>query len=418
MNVIQKSKIISILSTLIFSITVYHICRIPISAHAEISKDNSTTFSINDETYLNLTLSSTNVALSLQPTAAGQFGKTSMTIDVDTNNTTGYNLTMTADTTSLSRSTAVNGINYSIPTLTDSYTCTDETNTACDAFPVGYWGYKLGTDNSTYLPMTTATRSIRLVKEYINSTDTTTLTFGTKLSNSIPTGIYQGVNLTFVAVTNYAPSITYMQEMDQTTADSLVEGFTYTLKDKRDNKNYTITKFSNGDVWMSQNLAITNSVGKNYGTISATDSNFSGNDFTMTSANAFTTSSPLFYDSGSEAKGVYYNFCAAVVANSDGGCGSAEFFYKGDICPSKWAIAERSKFSGINNFLVFPNPFAGRMEGDGIHAGNTFFWSLTAYSWNYIFTPQYGDGWLSLLDGNHSPKTSVGVSIRCIFTGE
>ena len=422
-------------------------------AHAEISKDGSAAFSINDETYLNLTLSSTNVALSLQPTAAGQFGKTSMTIDVDTNNTTGYNLTMTADTTSLSRSTAVNGINYSIPTLTDSYTCTDETNTACDAFPVGYWGYKLGTDNSTYLPMTTATRSIRLVKEYINSTDTTTLTFGTKLSNSVPTGIYQGVNLTFVAVTNYAPSITYMQEMDQTTADSLIEGFTYTLKDIRDNKNYKIAKLKDGSVWMVQNLAFTDThlspttsnvdtdtditwynlvtegsstTGKCYGV---------GYPESQTSTEGDGYANACIYDTGNTIDGVFYNYAGASAMTRyghDNTVAGGETEYS--ICPKRWRLPSVGDGDSIKaaynldvnsiNAAYYPTLNGYYVNGVLNGAGNDNYWWLRNANYvingrnafRYYYFSQSDAGYYTM-SATYQSRT-YGLNIRCIFSGE
>ena len=50
--------------------------------------------------------------------------------------------------------------------------------------------------------------------------------------------------------------ITYMQEMNQTVCQSMITDETYNLKDSRDNKIYTISKFQDGSCWMTKNLNI------------------------------------------------------------------------------------------------------------------------------------------------------------------
>lgn len=449
-----KSKIISVTLILLFSILAYKICRVPTSIYAEVSKNSSVAFSINDETYLNLALSSNNVALNLQPTAAGQFGKVSMTIGVDTNNTTGYNLTMTADTTSLSRSTAVNGANYQIPTLAEASTCNDETSTTCDNFPIGYWGYKLGTDNSTYLPMTTNTESIRLVKGYSSVVDNTTLTFGTKLSNSVPTGVYNGVNLTFVAVTNYAPSITYLQEMDQTIADSMVEGFTYTLRDIRDEQDYTVAKLKDGKIWMTENLNLAggitvtpndSNVESNY-TLPASEQLKAGSTWQVADAEAFTDNTKAYvFNSGSRVCKEdtpcysYYSFAAATALSGNTVVAeNADAPYS--ICPKGWRMptaraytTNGSEYYGLGEVYGFengpmafynnigpgtipnfvPNGWYGPDNSGWVNLG-IIVWSSTSFNTDAAlhFNAYSGEAAGTFDFAGHR---KVGIAVRCVF---
>lgn len=154
--------------------------------------------SIEAEKNLSLTLSSSSIILDLQPTPAGNFSSTSMTVNVSTNNTTGYSLIMTADSTNLSRTSAVNGETPTIPTIPQSKTFTK------DNFETGYWGYKVGTSSTDYLPMTTTSIPIASTAEPTNS-NPTTIVFASKLDTSTPTGLYSGVTLSFLAITNEIP---------------------------------------------------------------------------------------------------------------------------------------------------------------------------------------------------------------------
>ena len=56
-------------------------------------------------------------ALSLTPTSAGAFTSQNITIGVGTSNPSGYTLTMSAESTDMTRSAAVNGSTPTIPTL-------------------------------------------------------------------------------------------------------------------------------------------------------------------------------------------------------------------------------------------------------------------------------------------------------------
>ncbi|MBR3386560.1 hypothetical protein IKG68_03280 [Candidatus Saccharibacteria bacterium] len=422
-----------------FSIAAFNLCNIPITTSAE---SYGTALSVQDDTYLNVAIPN-SVVLNITPTAAGQFAKTSMDISVDTNNATGYTLTMTADTTSLSRTSAVNGVDYTIPTLSSAATCTDESDTTCDTFPVGYWGYKFTNaevaTSSTYNPVSTDVTKLRFQKEFNSSVDTTTVTFGTKLSNSIPNGTYDGVNFTFIATTNYVIPETakYMQDFNAVIADSLTPGITYTTKDSRDNQDYTVAKLADGNVWMTKNLNLDLSgVTLNQNNTNATSdiiSRFGAYKVTEAFGNFQTGQyNPSFSTTVAEtdnnwATGIFYNYCAAsagTYCRADGSP-SNENNISYDICPAKWRIptggasGETTKLLSfysdkvtLKNALQFPR--AGLFVGNGILQTNTqgFFWTTTQDSNSAIYTLMtYGADYF---DANRTNTRNFGLPVRCI----
>ena len=419
-----KSKIISAIIILALSVIAYNLCKIPITASAETY---DTTFSIQNETYLNVAIPS-SVVLNITPTAAGQFAKTSMDISVDTNNATGYTLTMTADTTSLSRTSAVNGVDYTIPTLSTTATCTDESDTTCDTFPVGYWGYKFTNaevaDTNTYSPMTTTASPIRFLKEFKNTTDTTTVTFGTKLSNSIPNGTYDGVNLTFSATTTYVIPETakYMQDFNAVIADSLTPSITYATKDSRDNQDYTVAKLADGNVWMTKNLNLAGGT-----TIHNTDSNISTESFTIPlESDNIASGSINIYNSNSNncaSETGCYSYYSFPIALGVKGHTLNSSMLNYNICSKKWTIPKRNYYESLIN--LYKNPESLINAANFVLSGN--------YGADMILREagQKGEYWAASLYSNNSAggffaisntETAVNSSnitdgrpIRCVY---
>lgn len=115
-----------------------------------------------------------------------------------------------------------------------------------------------------------------------------------------------------------------------------------TLLDSRDNSDYTV-RYINGECWMTQNLRIV-------GTISATGSNFSGNNFNVSeysldrSDSSYTNhcddtngyNYACAKDSNSTTMGVWYNYYAATagtIATNSNTTVATE-----DICPTGWHL--------------------------------------------------------------------------------
>ncbi|MBQ9180696.1 hypothetical protein IJ135_01205 [Candidatus Saccharibacteria bacterium] len=185
---------------------------IPFYRDNSLAKENDKTFDPNEASSLSLALSSNTISLAINPTALGSFDSSSMTATVSTNNSTGYNLTMSADTTTLTNTSNDNNesINHIIPTLlsdkdndNNPFTCTAATSSTCN-FPSGYYGYKIGTESTDYLPVSTSATPIHNTNSAITD-DETDIVLGAKLNASTAAGTYSGVNLTFIATTNLVP---------------------------------------------------------------------------------------------------------------------------------------------------------------------------------------------------------------------
>ena len=229
--------------------------------------------SVQDDTTLDITLPAA-AALSVQPTAAGVFDSKSITVDVSTNNPYGYTLTMSAASSSLSRSAAVGGSTPTIPTLT--------TASSEDDFPTNYWGFKRSSDqlaDALYQPMlANSSVPLNVTNAGANSSETT-VTFGVKLDNATPSGTYN-LTLNFMAVTNPNNPV-YMQNISTTDIVALMPnvGDTATLVDSRDDQHYTVGRLADGNIWLLDNLRLG---GDSAMTLTSADTNIaSGATFTL-----------------------------------------------------------------------------------------------------------------------------------------
>ena len=149
---------------------------------------------------ITITLPSSSLDLSLTPTSSGTFSSTSMNVQVTTSNTAGYTLSMTAASTNLTRTAAVNETTPIISTLLSSY--------SESAFPTGYWGYKLSSD-SNYSPISASrTTLVDVNSSTANTAISNIITFAAKLDNSKPAGSYT-TTLTFIATGKLPPEPLY-----------------------------------------------------------------------------------------------------------------------------------------------------------------------------------------------------------------
>ncbi|MBQ3445789.1 hypothetical protein IJG29_03670, partial [Candidatus Saccharibacteria bacterium] len=243
-------------------------------ANAESSSD-SMNVSVQAES-LNVSLESNSIILDIAPTYEGIFKSTNpVKVYVDTTNTYGYNLIMTATTTTSLTSTVPlsDGTTYpTIATLGDNNGGSgyDSTN-----FPTNRWGYAV--NGSNFLPVANST-TLRTTDGTDNTADrTNNLSFGTKLNTEITTGNYN-ITLNFVATTNspsnledfdaafiFAGKTKYngyykMQDMTANICSYVATPTTTTsapstqLIDTRDNKIYWVSKLKDGNCWMTQNL--------------------------------------------------------------------------------------------------------------------------------------------------------------------
>ena len=315
---------------------------------------------------LNLTLSSNNLTLSLNP-ADHAFDHINLDTTVATNNPNGYKLYLNTTTGSGSDNSTelVNTINssYTIPTLLSSITES--------SFPANYWGYRLNpntttntTDASTtntnteYLPYTPNT----LISQSPTNSNgiSSTIDFAAKIDYNKPAGTYNiAFNLQALPqVTQY-----YMQDLVNTAEDPNLTTRVCTetptmVMDKRDGHTYAIARLKDGKCWMVQNLRLGENLEPVTGSLTLTDedTNISTTDeynprstFTLTNqavdgkipakkiGAAYYWDGPAFYCNN---YGCFYNWHTATAGvkaeNNDDILISADVTTS--ICPKGWIL--------------------------------------------------------------------------------
>ncbi len=462
-----KSRFMFFMSAVMFSAMNLMIFASPTHA-TDVTDTQDSDFSVVVEKSLNVTLSSNAVVLNINPTYEGAFNSTSMTVTASTNNTTGYNLTMMADTNVLTR----RGSSETISPIPANTTYTEDT------FENGYWGYKIGTTSTNYALMPTSPVAIHTTDEHSNS-NVTTIVFGSKLNLETVAGLYEGPVITFVATTNVVPlvidDVEYLQDLygissaDKTTLlASMTENQAYSLKDNRDGQSYHIAKLADGNIWFLDNLRLdlTDSTVKTKltsATTNATDTSLNcltGRttgctspyttaavvtpvNWTLTEAEIATdysttinSDSSLNYGNGSHMYGVYYNYCAASAGSycmssstaTDGdGSGNANQ----DICPAGWRMPTGNSTgewgalrSTINNNTASDSasiqarlslPLSGRFYG-----GFAYYQGSYGYWWSSTRSDGYGMYYFyagaTYANAAYISDRVYGNSVRCLFS--
>ena len=304
---------------------------------------------------LKITIPADTIDITVDPSSK-PFDSKNFSITVATNNLTGYNLTMSSESTSLIKT---DDSTKTIPTLTaldGGYTQ--------DTFEANKWGYKIGSAN--YMPFVSGTEIAR--SDSTTNGDTTTMTFATKVDFLQSAGVYK-TELNFTAVVNPLP--TYIQNLDASmcTEDPLL------VVDNRDNEEYLVQRLADGNCWMLDNLRLdptevsldalkgnTNATNeiltyfKNGGGESPYPASGVSSEWTSDSyelpyidAQYKNTVASTTYGFGSGKNGVYYNYCAASAGSycypGNAGVGNANY----DICPAGWRLPMGGSESDITN---------------------------------------------------------------------
>ena len=213
--------------------------------------------------------------------------------------------------------------------------------------------------------------------------------------------------------------VTYMQDVTSGIVNNTAEGATATLTDRRDNNTYTVAKI-NGNLWMTSNLRIT-------GTISATDSNFTGNDVNisegdLTSGNSY--DEPRTH-TGTDNNGnptVWYNYAAATAKTITGDSNSTNATQ--DICPKGWRLPtggysassseQQALTDAIGSSPAAFSPVTGGVYNGGSlnYTGYGYWWSATALNSTNRYRLYYNG---SSLGTNHYGSRYDGFFVRCIL---
>ena len=288
------------------------------------------------------------------PTQDGAFSSSAASLSVSTNNETGYSLYLST----VNGKSTLASLNPSVTNTIGAVSGTVEES----GFGDNTWGYNLseGTPSGslTYQAVPgDSTVQQGFGSEGPTASDTYTLTFGTKVNTSLPSGTYSNqVVVSVVANPAYIPpfeGIETMQEMTSTICSNADEGETARLKDTRDQKLYWVTKLKDGNCWMTQNLdfdipadGLTNENGLAAktdlpgGTTWATGTETSENSYpatatepegtiTSNSTNTGTFSWDLGYYVKSDPDG-YSNYCSGVKALSSANCTSKGWINVGE----------------------------------------------------------------------------------------
>ena len=221
---------------------------------------------------------------------------------------------------------------------------------------------------------------------------------------------------------NHLGDVTYMQDLTASHCTNSENGATATLRDRRDNNSYTITKI-NGQCWMTQNLRL--SSGR---TLTSSDSNVTRNwsfpSTSLTSGSSYTA--PYSTISSNTSYGGYYNYCAASAGTVCSETVTQDATQ--DICPRGWRLPTRSEYYGISSDISAFSPVASGKYFDGntspiLVGSQGYWWSSTAVNPNYSVESQctaywlVGWGSLSINAGTGSiGYRNSGNSVRCIHS--
>ena len=167
-------------------------------------KATDTTVTATIEPVLSMSLNTNTIDLNIIPSSTGTEEYGSVTLTVDTNNSTGYQLTMSSASPNLIGSSA-----KSIPTISGA------TSSSPLALNVNTWGWyadSFGSFNQTYISLPDTGNELLVRQTNTNGlADRTIAYFGAKLNLSTPADTYSNT-ITFTAITNYVPQPTPIPE--------------------------------------------------------------------------------------------------------------------------------------------------------------------------------------------------------------
>ena len=381
---------------------------------------------------IDVTIPQNTVRLVLDPTASLE--TSDLNVQVTTDAPYGYTLTMTADSSNLTRTTALDGAYPTIPTLAQ-----DSTQVG---FAANHWGWKLP-DDTKWHPFNPAGVTIGSSEEPVTS-KTDTVAFAAKANSNTPTGTYK-LTTTFAATANSRPisiyDVVYMQDFKEASdsdkssiLSSMTEGTSYPLKDSRDNQEYTVAKLFDGNIWMTKNLNLAGDTALYSDTSNVPDGYpSSGNNpyYTLpsSSTSGFSDDSTAYvYNSNSTTCGnnspcySYYSYPAVTAGtnpNTDGVNATS------DICPAGWRLPTKSEYETLLGTYDTPakltaSPFLGVYGGrytDSIFKdGGTYgcYWSSTASGSTTVYNMDFfsSSNMVRVRVDNYYKK--YGRSVRCI----
>ena len=167
-------------------------------------KATDTTVTATIEPVLSMSLNTNAIDLNIIPSSTGTEEYGSVTLTVDTNNSTGYQLTMSSTSPNL-----IGSSTNSIPTISGA---TSSSPLALDVNTWGWYADSFGSFNQTYISLPDTGNELLVRQTNTNGlADRTIAYFGAKLNLSTPADTYSNI-ITFTAITNYVPQPTPIPE--------------------------------------------------------------------------------------------------------------------------------------------------------------------------------------------------------------
>ena len=333
------------------------------------------------------------------------------------------------------------------------------------AIATNKWGISLsGKDTTEKIWGAVPTESTKLS----HSGTSTTVYYGINPGNNLPDGEYIA-SVTYKAIAKEAPApepepepepeptTAYMQDFDPSASLPNI-GTSTTLVDKRDGKSYTVKRLADGNVWMMENLAISNVK------MTLSDTNLAEDaTFDLTTDVAQSTSTGWCAENTAECtnlkavyidndNGGYYNWYTATAGNGAYETGEDGTDVGYDICPKGWHLpvgggatstanqfalldralnSEQDSTAGTNrnnetdgidlaalqasyDSLVSIFPLAGRIHGSLDSVGlDSDYWSSTAHTNEFAYRLGLYSNDLGVYPRDFKSKF-VGSPIRCI----
>ena len=227
-----------------------------------------------------------------------------------------------------------------------------------------------------------------------------------------------------------------LQDMNSAVRATMVSKQTYTLRDARDNKQYTISLLDDGEVWMTQNL----DVGRNAEMVmSSSDTDIEDSyyiipaqtdQFVIDTDNSYSTNdyTKLQLRVGTQYGG-YYSWPAAVLSDSYDS-GGTNIVLASSICPAGWDLPAISHYevlaadAGINNYsAASASPYGfvlgGYMGISGLSYAGTYgkYWTATTSTSSYYSAKYASD--LTISNSSFAKNSSQrhnGHLVRCIVS--
>lgn len=209
-------------------------------------------------------------------------------------------------------------------------------------------------------------------------------------------------------------SVQAMQNISASTIDSLVPttGSSTTLKDTRDGQKYTVTKLTDGTIWMTQDLRFTGTE------LTPADSNVESNITLTYGADLSTGDSvtePRIHNTDTAAHGVWYNYTAAsagtVNTSADGNDATQS------ICPAGWRLPTQTEINAVVSNSTGFNPSTGGVWATKSlqYTGWGMWWSATANGTTNRYRLDYNSAGSGNKFSSNLYDRLRGVFVRCVY---